>query len=52
VYHWAAGHYAASWKDVQAFIPERWLGYEEYENDARGFINPFNYGPRNCVGQK
>jgi cytochrome P450 len=51
VYHWAAGHNSGSWKDANEFIPERWLGEKEYEDDKRGVIQPFNTGPRNCIGQ-
>jgi cytochrome P450 len=57
VYHWAAGRYPRAWTDVEDFVPERWLnGAEEnisarYKDDARGVINPFNVGPRNCAGQ-
>jgi cytochrome P450 len=52
VYHWAAGHNAASWKDVESFVPERWLGDERYKDDDKSVLQFFNVGPRNCVGQK
>ncbi|KAH7413024.1 cytochrome P450 [Cadophora sp. MPI-SDFR-AT-0126] len=50
-YAWAAGHYKAAWKDVESFVPERWLGDERYEGDMRGVSNVWNAGPRNCLGQ-
>ncbi|PVH82542.1 cytochrome P450 [Cadophora sp. DSE1049] len=50
-YAWAAGHYKAAWKDVESFVPERWLGDERYEGDVRGVSNVWNAGPRNCLGQ-
>ncbi|KAH8758134.1 isotrichodermin C-15 hydroxylase [Hyaloscypha finlandica] len=51
VYRYAAGHYAPAWKDVESFVPERWLGDKEYEGDNLGLVNPFAIGPRNCIGQ-
>ncbi|PMD49540.1 cytochrome P450 [Hyaloscypha bicolor E] len=51
VYRYAAGHYAPAWKDVEFFVPERWLGDKEYEGDNLGLVNPFAIGPRNCIGQ-
>lgn len=52
VYHWTAGRYSRAWKDADSFVPERWLpDNEEYKDDHRGVINPYNIGPRNCVGQ-
>jgi cytochrome P450 len=52
VYHWAAGHNSASWKDAEIFIPGRWLGAREFDDDKRGVVQYFNTGSRNCVGQK
>ncbi|KAH8671963.1 cytochrome P450 [Tricladium varicosporioides] len=51
VYHYAAGHSISSWRDAESFVPERWLDDPKYKNDNRGVISPFQYGPRNCVGQ-
>ncbi|KAH7348680.1 cytochrome P450 [Rhexocercosporidium sp. MPI-PUGE-AT-0058] len=51
VYHWAAGHNKAAWKDADSFVPERWLGDKRYEGDVRGVLNVWNSGPRNCLGQ-
>ncbi|KAF4637364.1 hypothetical protein G7Y89_g713 [Cudoniella acicularis] len=51
VYYWAAGHNASSWHKVESFIPERWLGDDKFKDDARGVVNHFAVGPRNCVGQ-
>jgi len=52
VYHWAAGHNTSSWKDANSFIPERWLDNQDYKDDKRGVVQPFNTGPRNCIAQK
>lgn len=38
-------------KDPESFIPERWMGAPEYVNDKRDIVQPFNYGPRNCLGK-
>jgi len=53
IYQWAAGHNATSWQDAESFVPERWLNPEDgkYKADKRGIHQPFNLGPRNCIGQ-
>ncbi|KAF9873045.1 cytochrome p450 [Colletotrichum karsti] len=33
------------------FIPERWLGDPRFENDDRSALQPFSFGPRNCIGR-
>jgi cytochrome P450 len=33
------------------FLPERWLGAPEFENDTRKVLQPFSVGPRNCLGR-
>ena len=43
---------ATHFKDPDAFVPERWLGDEKYEDDYRGVVNPFNVGNRNCIGKR
>jgi Cytochrome P450 len=40
------------WKDADAFLPERWLvGTEDPLYPIKGGWRPFEFGPRNCVGQ-
>ncbi|KAI1346041.1 averantin oxidoreductase [Xylaria sp. FL0043] len=37
-----------------SFIPERWTGEEEedrFVHDKREALQPFSYGPRNCIGR-
>ncbi|KAK2596439.1 hypothetical protein N8I77_013329 [Diaporthe amygdali] len=34
-----------------SFIPERWLGDPRFVNDKRDALQPFSYGPRNCIGK-
>jgi cytochrome P450 len=43
-----------NFKDPETFVPERFLpeGAEEYSTDRRDALNPFSFGPRNCVGKK
>lgn len=41
-----------NFKDAEAYVPERWLGDELYEDDKRETFNPFSFGPRNCLGKK
>ncbi|KAI9686368.1 MAG: hypothetical protein M1822_003713 [Bathelium mastoideum] len=40
------------WKDPHSFIPERWLvGPEDPLYPVKGAWRPFEFGPRNCLGQ-
>ena len=40
------------WKQPDDFIPERWLvGPEDPLYPVNGAWRPFEYGPRNCIGQ-
>ncbi|KAF2183336.1 cytochrome P450 [Zopfia rhizophila CBS 207.26] len=40
------------WKDPEIFTPERWLvGPEDPLYPRRGAWRPFEFGPRNCLGQ-
>ena len=51
----AANHSARNFTDADAFTPERWLEAERparYEGDRREVVQPFSFGPRNCLGKK
>lgn len=48
----AANHSARNFTDPDAYVPERWLGEEKFAGDKREGVNPFSYGPRNCLGKK
>lgn len=51
--HWAIYRNADHFVDVESFIPERWIGTEgRFASDKRGVLQPFSFGPRNCVGRK
>lgn len=38
------------WHNAQNYEPERWLGEQQYESDARDAFQPFATGPQNCLG--
>lgn len=43
------------WTDPEEFVPERWYKDERcparYRTDRRKILQPFSYGPRNCIGK-
>lgn len=49
--HWATFHSSTHFTRPYEFIPERWLGDKEFENENRKVVQPFNVGPRNCLGR-
>ncbi|RDW82598.1 hypothetical protein BP6252_03710 [Coleophoma cylindrospora] len=51
VAHWATYHSPDNFKDPYKFVPERWLGDPAYANDNRHALQPFQVGPRNCIGR-
>ncbi|KAF2671788.1 cytochrome P450 [Microthyrium microscopicum] len=41
-----------NFKDPYDFVPERWLADNtEYATDKKHALQPFSYGPRNCLGK-
>jgi cytochrome P450 len=48
----ATNHSARNFSDADAYVPERWTGDEKYQDDKREVVNPFSFGPRNCLGKK
>ncbi|KAF2205995.1 cytochrome P450 monooxygenase-like protein [Delitschia confertaspora ATCC 74209] len=39
-------------KDPLSFIPERWTGEDpQFDNDVKSVLQPFSFGPRNCLGK-
>ena len=44
-------HSARNFKDPEAFVPERWMGDPHYADDKRSAMQPFSFGPRNCLGK-
>ncbi|KAK0614865.1 cytochrome P450 monooxygenase [Bombardia bombarda] len=51
VSHYAAYHSERNFKNADLFVPERWMGDEEYANDNRNACQPFSFGPRSCLGR-
>ncbi|KAH7076867.1 cytochrome P450 monooxygenase-like protein [Paraphoma chrysanthemicola] len=47
----ATNHSARNFKDPEAYVPERWMGDEKYKDDKREVVQPFSFGPRNCLGK-
>lgn len=46
-------HDPAFWPSPQSFLPERWLAVEgDPLYPIRGAWRPFEFGPRNCIGQE
>lgn len=50
---------ATNFADPDSFIPERWLSPadggvtdKKFEKDNKFALQPFSYGPRNCLGQQ
>ncbi|KAJ5668353.1 uncharacterized protein N7477_006923 [Penicillium maclennaniae] len=51
VTHMAAYHSAMNFKHPEKFIPERFLNDPEFANDSKTVMQPFSFGPRNCIGR-
>ncbi|KAI1381279.1 cytochrome P450 [Hypoxylon crocopeplum] len=49
--HYSAYHSEANFKHAESFIPERFMGDPEFASDRREVLQPFNFGPRNCIGK-
>lgn len=50
--HWAASHAHANFREPDEYHPERWLHDPAYKNDKLNVVQPFNFGPRDCLGKK
>ncbi|GJC84301.1 cytochrome P450 monooxygenase aclL [Colletotrichum liriopes] len=49
---YAASNSPANWTLPGEFIPERWTGEDErFAGDQRDASQPFQFGPRNCIGR-
>ncbi|KAJ5272819.1 cytochrome P450 monooxygenase [Penicillium angulare] len=52
IHHWALYHNEKHFTDPDLYNPERFLGDRRYANDDFDILQPFNVGPRNCLGRK
>ncbi|KNG80574.1 toxin biosynthesis cytochrome P450 monooxygenase [Aspergillus nomiae NRRL 13137] len=50
--HLAAFHSSSNFTEPESFIPERFLGDPRFANDSKTVLQPFSFGPRNCIGRK
>jgi cytochrome P450 len=48
----ATNHSTRNFTEPEQYVPERWLGDGKYKDDLRECVNPFSFGPRNCLGKK
>lgn len=51
VSQYAVAHSQRNFKDPDMFVPERWMGDLRYADDNRAAVQPFSFGPRNCIGK-
>ncbi|KAJ5913921.1 hypothetical protein N7504_002804 [Penicillium tannophilum] len=47
----AAYHSAYNYTHPEQFIPERFLDDPRFANDSKTALQPFSFGPRNCIGR-
>jgi cytochrome P450 len=50
--HWASYHSSRNFAYPDDFIPERWLSDPRFDHDIKEVLQPFQFGPRNCLGKK
>ncbi|KAI0127485.1 averantin oxidoreductase [Xylariales sp. AK1849] len=49
---YAAARSERNFHEADKFIPERWMHEDPiYADDKREALQPFSYGPRNCIGR-
>ena len=59
VHYYAAFHSPANFARAEEFLPERWLADDAhttssnnaFASDCKGVMQPFSFGPRNCLGK-
>lgn len=51
VNQWSANHSKLNFRRPYDFLPQRWMGDEEFADDKRKAMQPFSVGPRNCIGR-
>ncbi|KAK9780326.1 hypothetical protein SCAR479_02963 [Seiridium cardinale] len=49
---YAAAHSERNFHRASEFLPERWMGEDpSFAGDKKEALQPFSYGPRNCIGR-
>ncbi|PSN63043.1 putative cytochrome P450 [Corynespora cassiicola Philippines] len=53
IHQYASFHSTKNFADPEEFAPERFLevGESRWKNDRRDALQPFSFGPRNCIGR-
>ncbi|KAI1213179.1 cytochrome P450 [Annulohypoxylon truncatum] len=51
VWQWPMYHNPEFWTDPYDYVPERWMGDPKYKDDVFDVLQPFSFGPRNCIGR-
>ncbi|TVY35570.1 Cytochrome P450 monooxygenase [Lachnellula occidentalis] len=51
VNQWSANHSPTNFVRADEFIPERWMGGDEFAGDNRRAVQPFSVGRRDCIGR-
>jgi len=51
VHHYATYRWPANFAEPDQFLPERHLTAGAGDGDRREALQPFGFGPRNCIGQ-
>lgn len=50
--HYAVFRSPSNFKNPDLYVPERWLDDNpEYADDKKDALQPFSFGPRNCIGR-
>lgn len=52
---WSINHSSDNWTDLWTFNPDRFLHDEDEAKKAGNILEalqPFSWGPRNCIGRK
>ncbi|KAL3494005.1 cytochrome P450 monooxygenase [Aspergillus germanicus] len=51
IHHWALYRREAYFTDPNTYHPERFMGGARFANDRHEAFQPFQFGPRNCIGR-
>lgn len=51
VHSWSATHSPLNFERADEFVPERWLGGEEWKGEKSDASQAFSLGPRGCIGK-